>query len=66
MSTVVVKINEDKLSDLKKFIRTMKAKMLVIKDEEDIMAKLIDEGLSSEEVSETEMKKEFKKHGIDL
>ena len=62
MSTVVIKINDDKLSDLKKFIRTMKAKMRIVTDEEDIMAKLIDEGLKSETIPTELFKKELDRH----
>ena len=59
MSTVVVRINEDKLSALRKFIRSMDAKMRVVKNEEDIMAKLIEEGLQSEDISLESFKKEL-------
>ena len=59
MSTVVVRSNEDKLSALRKFIRSMDAKMRVVKNEEDIMAKLIEEGLQSEDISLESFKKEL-------
>ena len=62
MSTVVIKIDDDHLSDLKKFIRTMKAKMRIVKDEEDIMAKLIDEGLESEAIPTELFVKELDRH----
>ena len=62
MSTVVIQLNDDYLSDLKKFIRSIKAKMRVIKDEEDVMAKLMDEGLASETIPTELFKKELDRH----
>ena len=61
MSTVVIKIEENQLSALKKFIRTVNAKMRVITDEEDIMEKLVEEGLKSKAFSLKLLKDELAK-----
>ena len=63
MSTVVININESELSALKKFVRIAKAKMRVIHDEEDIMEKLVEEGLKSETISLERLKRELEKDG---
>lgn len=62
MSTVVVQISEGKLPALKKFIHASKAKMRVIKDEEDIMQKLVEEGLKSKTESIVVLKRELLKN----
>jgi len=62
MNTVVIRISENKMPDLKKFLRTAHAKMHILSDEEDIMAKLAEEGLKSETVSTELMKREMRRH----
>ena len=61
MSTVVVQISESKLPALKKFISASKAKMRVINDEEDVMQKLVEEGLKSKTKSIALLKQELLK-----
>ena len=49
MSIALIKIKKEDISVLKKIVAAFTgAKLRIIKDEEDLMAKLIDEGLSSE------------------
>jgi hypothetical protein len=43
-------------------VRASHAKMRVIKDEEEIMEKLVEEGLKSENIPLTELKRELKKN----
>lgn len=63
MSIAVIKIKKEELSVFKKIVTAFTgAKMRIIKDEEDLMAKLIDEGLSSEVIPTTFFKKELQKH----
>jgi DNA-binding CsgD family transcriptional regulator len=62
MNTVVIRISETKLPDLKKFLRAAHAQMHILTNEEDIMAKLAEEGLQSETISTTLMKQEMKKY----
>jgi len=61
MSTVVVSINDKKLPALKKFIQDAHAKMRVIKDEEEIMQKLVEEGLKSKTFSIEALKRQLQK-----
>lgn len=65
MSTVVVQIDSNKLPALRKFIQSADAKMKVIKDEEDIMQKLVEEGLKSKTVSIDLMKRDLKKNAAN-
>lgn len=60
MSTVVININDSELSALKKFVRGAKAKMRVL-HEDDIIEKLVEEGLKSETISLEQLKKELEK-----
>ncbi len=63
MSIALIKIKQEELSVLKKIITAFTgAKMRIIKDEEDIMAKLIEEGLASEIISTAFFKQELEKH----
>ncbi len=67
MSIALIKIKEEEILIFKKILSAFTgAKMRIIKDEEDLMAKLIEEGLVSEIVSEAMVKKEFKKHGVSF
>ncbi len=61
MSTVLININDSELSALKKFVRGAKAKMRVIDDEEDIIEKLVEEGLKSETISLEKLKKDLER-----
>jgi hypothetical protein len=60
MSTVVININDSELSALKKFVRGAKAKMRVLK-EDDIIEKLVEEGLKSEDIPLEKLKSELEK-----
>lgn len=63
MSIAVIKIKKEEIPLLKKLIRVFtSSKLRVIEDEEDIMAKLIDEGLSSKIISTKNFKKQLEKH----
>lgn len=62
MNTVLININDNGLPALKKFVRGAKAKMRIIDDEEDIIEKLVEEGLKSETISLEEFKKEISKY----
>jgi len=62
MSTVLININDSELSALKRFVREAKAKMRVIDDEEDIIEKLVEEGLKSETISLEKLKKDLERH----
>ena len=68
MSIAIIKIKDQEIPMLKKFIDAFTgAKMRVINNEdyqEEIMSKLIEEGLKSKILSEEQVKKEFKKHGV--
>ena len=66
MSVAVIKIEKSKLPALREIAKAMNATMRVVKDEDDIMAKLIEEGLKTEDVSKATVKKHFLKHGIEL
>lgn len=67
MSIALIKIKEEEIPILKKIVAAFTgAKIRIVKDEEVLMAELIDEGLASEIVSETTIKKEFKKHGVSF
>lgn len=65
MSTVVVQIDSNKLPALRKFIHAADAKIKVIKDEEDIMQKLVEEGLKSKNVSIDLLKSDLKKNAAN-
>lgn len=62
MSTVLINIDASELPELRKFVRANHAKMRVIKDEEEIMEKLVEEGLKSENIPLAELKRELKKN----
>ena len=63
MSIALVKIKKEELLVFKKLLSAFTgAKMRIIKDEEDIMAKLIEEGMASEIISTEFFKKEIQKH----
>ena len=69
MSIAIIKVKEEEVSILKKIISAFTgAKMRVIKKDKDyseeLMSKLIEEGLKSEIIPEEKVKKEFKKHGV--
>ncbi len=63
MSIAVIKIKKEEIPLLKKFVNAFTGgKMRVIRDEEDLMAKLMDEGLASENIPTSFLKKELEKH----
>ena len=67
MTTVVLKIPEKKENYFLRLFKKHRLKLQVLQEEdEDIMAKWIDEGMESEEVSEEEILKVFRKHGIKV
>ncbi len=68
MKTIVVNIPDKKESFLLAFFKKHRLKARVVEQEEDetLMAKWIDEGMKGEDVSEEEIFKVFKKHGIGL
>jgi hypothetical protein len=69
MSIAIIKIKDQEIPMLKKFINAFTgAKMRVINNEdyqEELMSKLIEEGLKSKIMTEEQVKKEFKKHGVN-
>lgn len=69
MSIAIIELDKKKIPALKSFARSQKLKIRIVKEEnetEELMAKLIEEGLQSEDVSEEEMNNYFRKHGIEL
>ena len=63
MSIAVVKIKKEEIPILKKLITAFtSSKIRIIEDEEDLMAKLIDEGLSSKTIPTELFKKTLQKH----
>lgn len=66
MSVAVIKIEKRKLPALREIAKAMNATMRIVHDKDDIMAKLIEEGLKTEDVSRATVKKHFRKHGVDL
>ena len=69
MSIAIIKIDRSKLPALRQIAKAMEAKMRIVKDDdyqEELMAKLIEEGLQSEIVPEELIRKDFKKHGVDF
>ncbi len=68
MTTVVLKIPDKKETIFRSFLKKHHFRMRVIEKEEDedIMAKWIDEGMKSEDVPEEEIYAIFRKHGIKI
>ncbi len=63
MSIALIKIKKEEISVLKKIVSAFTgAKIRIIKDEEDVMAKLIDEGLSSKVIPTKLFKKELEQN----
>jgi hypothetical protein len=63
MSIAVIKIKKEEIPILKKLVTAFTgSKIRIINDEEDLMAKLIDEGLSSKNIPTELFKQELKKH----
>ncbi|HTA28583.1 MAG TPA: hypothetical protein VK809_12395 [Bacteroidia bacterium] len=63
MSIAVIKIKKEEIPILKKLVTAFTgSKIRIINDEEDLMAKLIDEGLASKTISTELFKKELEKH----
>jgi len=70
MSIAIVDIPNKNLNVFRKLMKALDAKISVVKDQEEyekkLMLKLIVESDNSEDVSEAEMKKYFRKHGVEL
>ncbi|MBI4930253.1 MAG: hypothetical protein HY841_05790 [Bacteroidetes bacterium] len=70
MSIAIVDIPNKNLNVFRKLMKALDAKISVVKDhaeyEKKLMLKLIVESDHSEDVSEEEMKKYFRKHGVEL
>ncbi len=68
MTTVIVKIPEKKKNLSKEFFKKHRLKTRVLKDkeDEDMMAKWIDEGLRSGEASEKEVFEILRKNGVKI
>lgn len=63
MSIAIIKIKKEEIPILKKLVTAFTgSKIRIINDEEDLMAKLIDEGLSSKTIPTELFKKELEKH----
>ncbi len=68
MKTIIVKIPDKKENYLRNFLKKhrFKSRVLEVEEDEDLMAKWIDEGMKSEEVPEKEIFEIFRKHGIKV
>lgn len=70
MSIAIIQVDRSKVAALKKYSRMLEAKIRILRDEDDLeenlMIKLIEEGLGSGIVSEETIKRDFKKYGADL
>lgn len=70
MRTAVIKIPDQKFSLLKTIVRGLNGKIRTIDEDsvrEEILARLVDAPLKDEEiVLEDIIRKDFKKHGVDL
>jgi hypothetical protein len=63
MSIAVIKIKKEEIAILKKLVTAFTgSKIRIIEDEEDLMAKLIDQGLSSKTIPTELFKQELAKH----
>ena len=68
MTTVVLKIPKNKVPIFRSFLKKHHMKIHIIekKEDEDIMAKWIDEGMKSEEVPEEVVFETLRKNGITI
>ncbi|MBW8051488.1 MAG: hypothetical protein FVQ77_14340 [Cytophagales bacterium] len=70
MSIAIIQLDRSKVAALKKYSRMLEAKIRILRDEDDLgenlMIKLIEEGLGSGIVPEETIKSDFKKYGVDL
>ena len=66
MTTIIVNIPDKKENLFKEFLKKnhFKMRLLKTKEDEDIMAKWIDEGMKSEEVSEEVIFETLRKNGV--
>lgn len=70
MSIAIVKIPDNHLDIFKKIMKALDARISIVKDEDEyekkMMLKLIEESDDDANVSEDIIRKDFKKHGVDL
>jgi len=68
MTTVVLKIPDKKKVYFLNYFKKHRLRMHILraKEDEDLIAKWIDEGMKSEEVPEEEIFEIFRKHGIKV
>ena len=70
MSIAIIKIDNRKLTILRKFIHSLNGKIRVLRNEEEqekqIMLKLIEESDNSKVVPDADVKKYFLKYGIKI
>jgi hypothetical protein len=70
MKTAIIKISDNKFSLIRSLVRELNGKIRVIDEDsirEEILAKLANAPESKEEIVDEELiRKDFKKHGIDL
>lgn len=70
MSIAIVDIPKKNLNVFRKLMKALDAKISVVKDQEEyekkLMLKLIIESDNSEDVSEEEVRKDFRKYGVEL
>ncbi|HLG35040.1 MAG TPA: hypothetical protein VI757_09185 [Bacteroidia bacterium] len=68
MTTVIVKIPDKKASMFASYFKKhrLKTRILKSKEDEDMMAKWIDEGMKSGEVSEKNVLEILKKNGVKI
>jgi hypothetical protein len=68
MKTVIVKVPEKKESNFREFLKRHHLKSQVVEKEEDeeLIAKWINEGMKSEEVSEEEIFEILRRNGVKI
>ena len=68
MTTVIVKIPDKKTSRFVNYFKKHRLKLRILKSKEDddLMAKWIDEGMKSEEVTEEEIFDVLRKNGVKI
>ena len=70
MSIAIVNIRKSHLSTFRKMMKSLDAKVSILKDEEEeqkkIMLKLIEESEQSEDIPEEIIRKDFRKYGVEI